>query len=494
MSKPICFVSIHDKDRYEAPVTDLDTLGEFRFAGTEGTSEWCRSLGVDCEPMSSLLDMSPALDGQVKTLHPDLYKGILAGPDEDLEDSVPRVGAVLVDLTPCRDEGGLDRKRIDIGGVSLIRAAAKNAGAVIPMAAPDSVARVVDHYPPSDHAREWLASRALRRTLRYDKEWLGEIDSAVGNAERSIRGSLPAHETLRYGENPSQEAHYRSDLFEEERDYQPLAGDDLSYTNLLDIDAARKLVEPDDSWEVSVIKHTNPTGWASGEDPESAVRRAWNGDPKSAFGGVVGVNQAVSKRFLDRLDDWFVEALVAPGFDDAAVAAVEGDARPRLVRYEGLVSPSDSVRSLSSGYLTQTSLDPLGDQSSWECVTDEAVSDPNRTALEQMWRITRWVTSNAAVIGTRDQALAVGAGQQSRVDAVKVAVEKLSEHHPNFDGPLVMASDGFFPFPDNIEIAGRAGVEAIISPGGSVKDDEVIGAANEHGIAMIFTNQRIFHH
>lgn len=496
-NQPYFFLSIFDKDRCKEAVRGLVDLDEYRLLGTEGTAEWCEQQGWDCRSVSDLLDLSPRLDGQVKTLHPDLYTAILgrneAGTGLDFD-----LAGVFIDLTPFEQgDGHVRRTKIDIGGVGLLRAAAKNHQQVIPLSDPDIAKKFVKEFPPTDHARQWLASRILRTTIRYDKQWLSEWDQSVGNGIRSTHCSLPARNTLRYGENPDQRAYYRQDLFSDSQpEYSHRGGDDLSYTNLLDADAARNLAEVETGfpWTISVIKHTNPTGWATGEAFEPVFESAWQGDPKSAFGGVVGVNRPLTPGMLEQIDQQFVEVLVAPDIAPETVETHEGASRPRLVEYQSNSGGGETLRSLGVDYLTQTELDPLSSDTTWEIVACPDLANQHKTALRQMWQVARWVTSNAAVVGSKGKVLGVGAGQQSRVDAVQIATDKRWEHNPAHHEPTVLASDGFFPFPDNIELAADAGIEAIISPGGSVKDEEVLVACEKYNIGMIFTGQRIFEH
>ena len=492
---PYFFLSLYDKESCRSAVEAIMSLDQYQLAGTQGTAKWCRKQGWDCTSISELFDMDPRLDGQVKTLHPDLYTSLLSSENE--ASGTPIIG-VFVDLTPFLSENRpFDRKKIDIGGVSLLRASAKNHKEVVPLADAQTARLFVDEFPPTLKTRRWLASRALRKTLEYDKRLLGEWDQSVGNGIRSTRCSLPSRNTLRYGENPDQRAHYRQDLFSDSiPEYRHIAGDQLSYTNLLDAQSARNLVEvdTDSPWTVSVIKHTNPTGWATGMSFESVFEDAWNGDPKSAFGGVVGVNQPLDLDMLEAIAEEFVEVVVAPKIPAEIAEAWENQDRPRLVEYQSSSGGGETVCSLGVDYLTQSELDPLSEEKSWSRVACPAQVKKHHVALRQMWQVARWVTSNAAVVGREGVVLGVGSGQQSRVDAVQIATDKRWEHHSSHSEPTVLASDGFFPFPDNIERAADGGIQAIISPGGSKKDENVITACEKHGIGMIFTHQRIFDH
>lgn len=497
MSKrPYFLLSLYEKDPHRDWVQRLRDQGDYRFLGTDGTARWCEQLGIHCETIDDVVGLQPRLGGKVKTLHSDLYTGILAASREDCPPDIPFVRGVAVDLTPLVNEGAFQPEKVDIGGISLLRAAVKNHRNVWPVCSPECAREMFDRTITEDKRRENMARQTLRRTLRYDKTFLARIDPAVRPGGLSERGSFPSVKQLRYGENPDQKASWHVDVFQRDDPipWTLLAGDELSYTNVLDLEAARRLTASGEAMEVTTVKHTNPTGWARGPRPAEVIRRSWEGDPKSAFGGVMGMNREVTPGMLTELEDCFVEAIVAPDFKPGAVEAVRGEERPRLVRWEAKWGklPSEEIHSLTSGYLRQSLKWSEPDREG--VVTERRPSDGQWEAMQRMWRLCRWVSSNAAVIGTLDQVLGVGAGQQSRVDAVKLAVEKFRQFHEPPSGPLAMASDGFFPFPDSVERAAEAGVQAIIVPGGSIRDPEVIEAANRLDVAMVFTGRRAFSH
>lgn len=498
--RPWFLVSLYDKEPYAEWMKAVDAEGNYRFVATGGTADWCAEQGVECTSVDELVGLSSRLGGKVKTLHPDLYTGIMAEDPGQLPEGIPFVRGVLVDLTPFEMEGEYRPDKVDIGGPSLLRAGVKSCEHVVVISDPDTARLHRENLPADAELRRRLARRTLRRTLRYDKELLARLDaSGTGASERALRLSLVPEETLRYGENPDQEGWITRDLFgEQSPSYTRLHGKGLSYTNCLDIEAARRMSGLGEDPQAVVIKHTNPTGWAAAEGLPAAIQSAWEGDPKSAFGSVVGVNRAVDTAVLDALEDHFVEALVAPAFEEEALERLRAsdDVRPRALRWDGDWDwlPREAVRGFGDGYLCRSTGGAFVNENAWRIVSEVSPAPGTRKALEQMWRLCRWVTSNAAVVGTLDAALGVGAGQQSRVDAVQLALDKAEAFHAPLPEPLVLASDGFFPFPDNVEIAAEHGVDALVAPGGSVRDEEVIEAANRLGVALIFTESRIFYH
>jgi phosphoribosylaminoimidazolecarboxamide formyltransferase/IMP cyclohydrolase len=496
-SDDVFLISLYDKDPYEEWVLQLDKKTNYRLVGTSGTAGWIREQGVDCETIADVFGLNPRLGGKVKSLNPDLYTGVMADDPADLPDSIPFVGGVAVDLTPYRQDEEFRPGKVDIGGPSLLRAAAKSWSHVTVVSSPDAAEFHRHHLPASEEKRRQLATMAIERTLRYDLKLLPELDGEHPSLDQHTELGIRRSEKLRYGENPDQTARRGQSLFgPAERPFQKLSGDDLSYTNHLDVEAARRLAADDEQLQVSVIKHANPTGWARGDESGEVIRKAWEGDPKSAFGSMIGINREVTNDMLDALDQYFIEGIVAPGFSDRARNQLEETSKPRALEWteDWDDRHGEMLRSVTGGYLLQDNPSRLEDPDEWETVGTAEVSDIEREALREMWRICRWVNSNAAVLGNQHELFGAGAGQQSRVDAVELAVEKYQEFHQGKGDPLVLASDGFFPFPDNIEVAAEIGVDAIASPGGSKRDEEVLEAANDHDIGMIFTHTRAFYH
>ncbi len=485
IKKDYFLLSLYDKESYVDFVKELNKLGEFNLLATAGTAAWCRKQGVECETIEDVFELSPRLQGQVKTLHPDLYTALLADSGEGLN-----IKGVAVDLTPFHVENGeINLKKVDIGGVSMLRAAAKNYHQVLPVVDQSTAELLIENYPPTEQIRRRLARKAIERCLSYDAEFAGCLDPGAPEFPSS-----PCRlSSLRYGENPHQEAAFYS-KFGTELPFKQLAGEALSYTNCLDLRAALRILG-DQRPEASMIKHTNPTGWSAAERLETAIKSAWSGDPKSAYGGVLGVNRTFTTECLEQVEEYFIEAIAAPDFENEVVEALTNQPRPRLIEASPVIfETGEEFKSFADLYLYQSV--EAGDDiyKGWRTVSESKPTEEEELGLQQMWRLVRFVTSNAAVVGTRDMVLGVGAGQQSRVDAVEIAVQKLREHHSHFKESLVLASDGFFPFPDNVEVAAQAGVDAIVVPGGSIRDDEVIAAANQNEISLVFTDMRLFSH
>lgn len=495
--KPWYLISLFDKEPYEEWIKQLDELDEFRLVASGGTAKWIEELGVYCETIDQLVGLSYRLNGKVKSLHPDLYTGIMANKPEDIEDSSPFIGGVAVDLTPYREEGKLMPEKVDIGGPSLLRASAKSWEYVYSVATPQAGQFLIENFPLSKDQRRELARQTFRRTLRYDKELLVEFEEGMKPEGIPARLSAPPVDELRYGENPNETASICEDLFTESGlPFEVIGEGNLSYTNCLDMEAAR-LLTVGEGTESVLIKHTNPTGWATGNDAEQVIQTAWQGDPMSAFGGVVGINRPVTPSMAEVMEEYYVSVLVAPGFESEAIERIQDAGSTRLVKWTGTwdEAPREEFRSFLPGsYLHKIYPESGFSPENWETVTECEPSSDELKALKQMWRISARVSSNAAVLGTVDRVTGVGAGQQSRVDAVEIAVRKHDKYHGSVEGPLVLASDGFFPFADNVELASKAGVDAIVAPGGSVRDDEVINAADKFNMAMVFTGRRVFRH
>ncbi|MFB6346535.1 MAG: hypothetical protein ABEK50_12315, partial [bacterium] len=349
-------VSLYDKDSYGKWIQAVDRRTDYQFIGTEGTAAWCEKQGVDCTTIGEVVGLDPRLGGKVKSLHPDLYTGIMADDPSDVPEGIPYFGGVAVDLTPFKYDGELQPGKVDIGGPSLLRAAAKSWETVTVVSSPEAARRHVEMIPLNESDRRELSQMAIERTLRYDHELLPEVKRNDTPSEKEVDLALTELSDLRYGESPPQEASWYRDLFEDDEEpIQRLAGDRLSYTNCLDAHAARRLAQPDNQTQVSVIKHGNPTGWARGEDPESVVEKAWQGDPKSAFGSVIGINQTVTESMLRVLEDAFITAVIAPSFTEDCVDYVRSNDVCRALRWKpGWGSRMDeSIHSLDIGYLVQ---------------------------------------------------------------------------------------------------------------------------------------------
>jgi phosphoribosylaminoimidazolecarboxamide formyltransferase / IMP cyclohydrolase len=506
-------LSVSDKTGLVPFAATLAELG-FELVSTGGTFKVLSDAGIPVKYVTEITGYPEVYGGRVKTLHPVVHGGILHRRDDaahvaqaaDL--GVAPIDVVVVNLYPfvqtVRKPGVTFEdaiENIDIGGPAMVRASAKNHASVTIVVSPDDYGRVAaalkEYGGTSAELRRELALKAYRHTATYDSAISTWLASAVGESSElpaEIHRPLVKVEDLRYGENPHQAAAlYRGAGEEALNGARVLQGKAISYNNLVDLDAAVALVLEFDEPAAVIIKHTNPCG--TGRDAESlltAYERALAADPVSAFGGIVALNRAVDGALAARMAELFLEVIVAPSFDESARERLGSKTNLRLVEFDAAQLRVRRVeRSTLFGTLVQTEDARIGElNEAWNVVTDRAPTAEEETALRFLWRVCKHVKSNAIVIGDALSTIGVGAGQMSRVDSVKLAVGKATR---SIEG-AVLASDAFFPFRDGLDEAAKAGVKAIIQPGGSRKDAEVIAAANEHGIAMVFTGHRHFRH
>jgi len=463
------------------------------------------------------------LDGRVKTLHPAIHGGILAR--RDVEGHMATIAAlniapidlVVVNLYPFEAtvaEGAGDDQAIemiDIGGPALIRAAAKNHGSVTVVSDPADYARVIAALEAGDGTtdaalRRELAGKAYARTAAYDGAIARWFAQRQGEAlpERLLLGAS-RREIMRYGENPQQKAalYLTDDVQGGIARALQLQGRALSYNNLADADAAFELVSELAAPAVAIVKHANPCGVAAGDELAAAYGRALACDPQSAYGGIVAVNRPLDRATAGRIANLFTEVVVAPAVDDAAQALLAGRPNLRLLVTGGLLAPEAeelTLRSISGGLLVQERDRGRVAETALRVVTERAPTAAELADLHFAFTVCKHVKSNAIVFARHGATVAIGAGQASRVDAVRIAVEKAAlvsreaaEPQSRIVGS-VLASDAFFPFPDGLDAALRAGATAAIQPGGSVRDEEVIAVADRAGAAMVFTGIRHFRH
>jgi len=462
-------------------------------------------------PISSYTGSPEILGGRVKTLTPKVFGGILfdrqnASHRSDSEEhGIPPIDLVVVNLYPF--EATVAREgvtiaeaieQIDIGGPSMLRAAAKNHRDVLPLCSPDlydDFVRELESGEISESFRRRAAIEVFRRTSAYDAtiaEFLASKEVADDEQATRLSIGLERVQSLRYGETPQQTAaFYRfasGNLGWNDVGFRQLHGKELSYNNLIDLDAAWKIAASFDRTAATVIKHTNPAGTATAGSIGEAVRLAIEGDPVSAFGGIVAVNRDFDGPAAEAVGSLFLEVIVAPSFTDDAKEILQKKKNLRLIETSGLAQPFD-IRAAAGGLLIQ-SVDAFNAPGEWTCPTKRTPSDQERRALEFAWIVCAHVKSNAIVIARDGQSVGIGAGQMSRVDSAKLAIQKAVLP---IEG-CVAASDAFFPFPDGLEVLAGAGIRAIVQPGGSVRDDEVIAAADRLGVAMLFTGERHFRH
>jgi phosphoribosylaminoimidazolecarboxamide formyltransferase/IMP cyclohydrolase len=493
---------------------------------TTGTAAALRSAGVEVQPVSALIDFPEMLGGRVKTLHPRIYGGLLARRSDPAHMSelaahgIAPIDLVVVNLYPfvetvSREGVTLEeaQEQIDIGGVTLIRAAAKNFQDVVVLVRPQDYAPLLEEWRAqgavSLETRRRLAALAFQYTATYDTaiaEYLRSFDSDYFPEELTL--PLKRIQTLRYGENPHQRAaFYRwggvggEGTAPSVANAEVLHGKELSFNNLLDLDAALAAAGSFAAPTVAIIKHTNPCGLACGDTLVEAYRKAHAGDPVSAYGGIIGCNRPVDGAVAQEIHQLFYEAVIAPAFTPEALAILRQKKNIRLLATHAPIDPATlnvrlfksgrfEVRSVSGGLLLQTP-DFIGEQElEYRVVTERKPTLEEMTDLVFAWKVVRHVKSNAIVLAHKLAVVGVGAGQMNRVTSVQLAVEKAGERARG----AVLASDAFFPFADGVEAAAKAGVTAIIQPGGSIRDEESIRMANQHAIAMIFTGRRHFRH
>jgi phosphoribosylaminoimidazolecarboxamide formyltransferase/IMP cyclohydrolase len=519
-------VSVTDKRGVEELALGLAKLG-VEILSTGGTARRLRDAGARVTDVAAYTGAAEILDGRVKTLHPKIHGGLLGRPTPEHQaemaaHGIENIDLVVVNLYPFREtvaRPGVTLaeaiENIDIGGPSMIRSAAKNHERVAVVVDPDDYGPLLAEL----EANEGQTTAALRfRLARKAFAYTAAYDGAIANFLTSLRDGeaealtlAPFPETLtlqfregrtlRYGENPHQKAAFYLDAATPTGPSvaraEVLQGKELSFNNIVDLDAALALVSEFGDPAVAIIKHTNPCGAAqSDEGCAVAYRLARECDPVSAFGGIVAANRVVDDELGRELAETFLECVIAPGFTEGALAALAKKKSLRLLAYQTPThgSPSLVVRSVHGGLLVQTPDDKVVGAADAEVATRRTPSKSELRALDFAWRVCKHVKSNAIVFAQLGdggaRTVAVGAGQMSRVDSVKLARMKAQL-------PLagaVVASDAFFPFRDGVDAAAEAGVTAVIQPGGSVRDDEVIAAADEHGLAMVLTRMRHFRH
>ncbi|PMP74416.1 MAG: bifunctional phosphoribosylaminoimidazolecarboxamide formyltransferase/inosine monophosphate cyclohydrolase [Aciduliprofundum sp.] len=471
----------------------LDIGGEIY--ATSGTRNFLISKGIDVRPVEELTNFPEILGGRVKTLHPAVFGGILARKDQlgEIEKlGIKSIDIVVVNLYPFERTEMIESRlieNIDIGGVALIRAAAKNFERVTILVDPSDYSWVLNELREKGEIdiekRRDLAIKAFYHTSRYDSIIMGTLWNLYHQdipPYISIAGAEALK--LRYGENPHQEAKYYSTGG---LPWEILGGKEISYNNILDMESAWKIVKEFEEPAVAIIKHNNPCGVAVGKDAMEAYLKAYDSDSMSAYGGIIGLNRPVDIEFAERLRGIFYEVIVAPDFSHEALEFFSSHKKDlRIVKFKGDTGDLE-VRSSAGGILVQRLRNV---DLNIKYVTQKKPNDEQMRDLLFAWKVVKHVKSNAIVLAKGGMTVGIGAGQMSRVDAVKVAVMKSGDRSRG----SVLASDAFFPFPDDIEEAAKAGVEAIIQPGGSKRDGEVIDAAEKHGIAMVFTGVRVFRH
>jgi phosphoribosylaminoimidazolecarboxamide formyltransferase/IMP cyclohydrolase len=501
-------MSVSDKSELAPFAQGLAAQG-VQIYSTGGTLRALAEANVHAHSISTLTNFPEILDGRVKTLHPAVHGGILhhrnnAEHRSQIEQhNISAIDLVVVNLYPFRQtiaqpNIALDDalEQIDIGGPTLVRAAAKNFADVLVVIDPADYPTVLEALQNGTVDRELrrrLAAKAFAHTAGYDSAIASYLSTETFPATLPLAWHK-AHD-LRYGENPHQPAALYGDFFQY---FEQLHGKELSYINILDIAAAQELIEEFDSANgcaLAIIKHTNPCGVGVGATQEEAWERAFATDREAPFGGIIVINQPLALGLAQQLSKLFVEIVIAPGFANDAWDVLSKKKNVRLMRVRQRVSRNHDLllHSVPGGVLVQTpDRAPLADEP-FEVVTERAPTDDELRALGFAWRVVKHVKSNAIVYSAADRTLGIGAGQMSRVDSSRIAVQKAQHADLSLDGSVI-ASDALFPFPDAVEVAAAAGATAVIQPGGALRDGEVIDAANRLGLAMVFTKRRHFKH
>ena len=504
-------ISVSDKsevDRFGRALADLG----YEIVSTGGTARALREAGVQVTDVTEITGFPEIMDGRVKTLHPLVHGGVLGRGDLDAatmdEHGIAPISVVCVNLYPfeetvakpgCSPNDAIEN--IDIGGPAMIRAAAKNHRFVTVIVDPldyDRVLKEMDAGEVSDKTRERLAQKAFGHTACYDAAiwaWFRSYREDESLPER-MPLALQGASKLRYGENPHQRASvYRStgDRQSGLADVQQHQGKELSYNNLADADAAVECVMSIEGPACVIVKHANPCGVGIGSTGSEAYQRAFVTDPESAFGGIIAFNEAVSEELArDVVERQFVEVIVAPGFQEGALAAFSGKPNVRVLELSQHSSTAAlALTQIAGGMLVQDR--DLGQAAESRVVTRRQPSEQELADARLAWTVCRHVKSNAIVFARDGGTVGIGAGQMSRVMSVRIAGWKAGEAGLETAG-AAMASDAFFPFRDGLDQAAQQGISTVIQPGGSVRDEEVISAADEHGMAMIFTGMRHFRH
>ena len=496
-------VSVFHKDGLDEIITTLHKEG-VQLLSTGGTQEFIESLGIPCQRVEDLTGYPSILGGRVKTLHPKVFGGILGRRDNEGDQvqmvnyEIPEIDLVIVDLYPFEDTvaSGASHEaiieKIDIGGISLIRAAAKNHKDVVIVASKDQYAALADILRNKGaqttlEERVWFAKEAFGVSSLYDSAIFNYFDGENGSM---FRKAVNHPKSLRYGENPHQKGYFYGNF---EAMFDQIHGKEISYNNLLDINAAVDLIDEFDETTFAILKHNNACGLASRDTLLEAWTDALAGDPVSAFGGVLITNRAIDKETAEEINKIFFEVIIAPDYDvNALEILTQKKNRIILVRKETEM-PRQQYRSVLNGVLVQDR--DLKTETPEDCkpVTNKVATAEEIEDMLFANKIVKNSKSNAIVLAKNKQLLASGVGQTSRVDALKHAIEKAHGFGFDLQG-AVMASDAFFPFPDCVEIAHEAGVTAVIQPGGSVRDAESVEYCNNHDVAMVITGFRHFKH
>ncbi|MCF1192453.1 bifunctional phosphoribosylaminoimidazolecarboxamide formyltransferase/IMP cyclohydrolase [Mangrovimonas sp. AS39] len=499
-------ISVFSKDGLEPIVRQLNDQGVTIYS-TGGTETFIKNLGIDVVPVEDVTSYPSILGGRVKTLHPKIFGGILnrqsnSSDIKELADfEIPQIDLVIVDLYPFEKTvaSGADHQdiieKIDIGGISLIRAAAKNYADVVCLSSMEDYAEFLEllkekNGETSEEDRKHFAAKAFNVSSHYDSAIFNYFNK--NHEIPTLKISETKGQVLRYGENPHQKGFFFGDF---DAMFTKLHGKELSYNNLLDVDAAVTLIKEfeGEAPTFAILKHNNACGLAQRETTKQAYIDALAGDPVSAFGGILISNSEIDQETAEEINSLFCEVVIAPSFSEEALDILKSKKNRILLILNDIELPQTTVRSCLNGVLVQDR-DNITD--SLEDLTEVTNNKPSKTELEDLIfasKICKHTKSNTIVLAKNKQLCASGTGQTSRVDALNQAIHKAQSFNFELKGS-VMASDAFFPFPDCVEIADNAGITAVIQPGGSIKDQLSIDYCNENNVAMVFTGTRHFKH
>lgn len=491
-------ISVWDKSNIEELCKEIVNRG-YNLLATTSTAKYLKEKGFNVKETSELTGFSELIGGRVKTLHPKIFAGILARRDnlQDMEnlrkENIPLIDIVVCNLYPfakviSKEEVTLEEalENIDIGGVSLLRAAAKNFPYVLVVPSPEFYDEVIQYLKEGKEDMEFRRKMAIKTffiTSNYDSlicNYLGGEENIILNLTKKLE--------LRYGENPQQKAGFYV-INNTEIPFVKYQGKELSYNNLLDVDSAWDLIREFSEPTVAIIKHNNPCGVASDTEPIKAFVKAFEGDPISAYGGIVACNFEINEDIAREITNHFFEVIIAPSYTEEALKVFSLKKNLRVIKPREDISENPfEIRSLKRGFLVQSFNKLLFE--SYEIKTSK---EPTKEDMEELifaLKVVKHVKSNAIVVSKNKQTLGIGAGQMNRVNSVKIALEQAGEKAQH----AYLASDAFFPFPDSVELAAKYGIKAIIQPGGSIRDKEVIETAEKHGIILVMIPTRHFRH
>jgi phosphoribosylaminoimidazolecarboxamide formyltransferase/IMP cyclohydrolase len=508
----LALLSVSDKTGLIELAQQLVQEFQFDLISSGGTAKALQSAGLPVTKVSDYTGSPEILGGRVKTLHPKIHGGILARRDlpehlADLErQDIRPLDLVVVNLYPFEqtiakpDVTMIEAvEQIDIGGPAMIRATAKNFAHTVILSNPSQysdylqVLREQGEIPLT--LRQTLAGAAFALTQSYDRAIAAYFANLENQSPPTFDLTGTVLQTLRYGENPHQSATWYQTSRQATgwASAEKLQGKELSYNNLVDLEAARRLITEFDATEpaAAILKHTNPCGVALGDTLAQAYEKAWQADSVSAFGGIVALNQTIDGETAQALTQTFLECIVAPGCSEEAQAILGKKSNLRLLILPDLTTgPAQTVKAIAGGFLTQASDDRVENPNDWQVVTEKQPTPEQLAELLFAWKVSKHVKSNAIVVAKNLSTLGVGAGQMNRVGSVEIALKQAGEESQG----AFLASDGFFPFDDSVKTAAAAGITAIVQPGGSLRDKDSIAAANELGLVMVFTGIRHFLH